>query len=114
MLHRRFPLRDSKTGRKERKGRMLDRITKEKSVVTVCFRSLQKPERGHDFNDKWILIKRVPEEIVRALRFGARYALTMNLIRSSPFIRERPSRFHLRFLSYGRVDLSGNLSGLSG
>lgn len=46
---------------------MLDRVTKGKSIVTACFRSLQKPETEHDFNDKWILIKHVPEEIVRAL-----------------------------------------------
>lgn len=71
---------------------------------------LQKPEMGRDFNDKWILIKRVPE-VVRALRLRARYALTMNLIRSSPFVRERPSR---DLLPQGRIDLSENLSGSSG
>lgn len=45
--------------------------TKGKSVIAVCFRRLQKPETERDFNDKWILIKRVPEEIVRALRLRA-------------------------------------------
>jgi len=76
------------------------------------FPPFTKARNGPRFpNDKWILIKRVPEGIARALRLRARRALTMNLIRSSPFVRERPSRFHRRDLSFGNIDLSGNLSG---
>lgn len=88
---------------------MLDRAVrlKENPVATTCFRRLQKPETGRDFNDKWILIKRVPEEIVRALRLRARYALTMNLIRS--FVR-KPISSPRSLLREG-FDLSGNLSG---
>lgn len=60
-----------------------------------AFPLLQKPEMGRDFSDKWILIKRVPAGIaMRAWSPCARCALTMNLIRSSPFrSRVRSSSF---------------------
>lgn len=91
-------------------------------MVGRAFPSLQKPEMGRDFSDKWILIKRVPAGVSARLPAHShspfartRCALTTSLIRPNPpFVRVRSSSFveeivplPLLFLSPSEINRSG-------